>query len=108
MTIVILEDAAADMESGRRFYESCEAGIGDYFTESLLSDLDSLVLYAGIHPIHFGFHRMLSKRFPFGIYYEVEHEVAYRLRHPGHAARSSLAPQRVAKKNIANEITLHT
>jgi hypothetical protein len=38
---------------------------------------DSLVLYAGIHPIHFGFHRMLSKRFPFGIYYEVEHEVAY-------------------------------
>ena len=77
MTIVILEDAADDMESGRRFYESCESGIGDYFTESVLSDLDSLALYAGIHPIHFGFHRMLSKRFPFGIYYEVEHEMAY-------------------------------
>ena len=62
MTVVILEDAAEDLELGRRFYESCEAGVGDYFTESILSDLDSLVLFAGIHPIHLGFHRMLSKR----------------------------------------------
>ncbi len=30
------------------FYESREAGIGDYFVESILSDLGSLVLYAGI------------------------------------------------------------
>ena len=39
-------------------------------------DLDSLILFAGVHPIYFGFHRMLSKRFPFGIYYEVENDVA--------------------------------
>ena len=77
MTVAILEDAAEDMEFGRRFYESRESGVGDYFVESILSDLDSLVLYAGIHRLHFGFHRMLSKRFPFGIYYEVEHETAY-------------------------------
>ena len=77
MTLVILEDAAEDMESGKRFYELREPGIGDYFIESILSDLNSLVLYAGIHPHHFGFHRMLSRRFPFGIYYEVEGETAY-------------------------------
>ena len=77
MTVVILEDAAEDMDSGRQFYESREPGIGDYFVESILSDLNSLILYAGIHPLRFGFHRMLSKRFPFGIYYEVEHETAY-------------------------------
>ena len=77
MTVVILEDAAEDMDSGRQFYESREPGIGDYFIESILSDLNSLILYAGIHPLRFGFHRMLSKRFPFGIYYEVEHETAY-------------------------------
>jgi hypothetical protein len=77
MTVVILEDAAEDMESGRRFYESREPGIGDYFIESILSDLDSLVLYAGIHPHHFGFQRMLSRRFPFGVYYEVERDTAY-------------------------------
>jgi hypothetical protein len=40
-------------------------------------DLDSLILFGGVHPIYFGFHRMLSKRFPFGIYYEVEDEVVY-------------------------------
>jgi hypothetical protein len=77
MTVFILEDAAADIELGRRFYESCEAGVGDYFVESILSDLDALVSFAGIHPVYFSFHRMLAKRFPFGIYYEVEDEIAY-------------------------------
>lgn len=77
MTVVILEDAAEDVEAGRRFYESRESGIGDYFVESILSDLDSLVLYAGIHRPHFGFQRMLAKRFPFGIYYQVEGEAAF-------------------------------
>ena len=66
-----------DLESGAQFYESCATGVGDYFLDSILSDLDSLVLFAGVHPIYFGFHRMLSKRFPFGIYYEVEDDVAY-------------------------------
>lgn len=77
MTVVVLEDAASDLEAGRRFYESLEAGIGSYFIESLLSDLESLVLYAGIHKRHFDFHRMLSKRFPFAIYYEVEADISY-------------------------------
>ena len=31
----------------------------------------SLLLYAGIHQIVFGYHRSLSKRFPFAIYYRV-------------------------------------
>ena len=77
MTVVVLEDAAEDIESGRVFYESCEPGVGDYFAESIVSDLESLILYAGIHPVYFGFHRMLSKRFPFGLYYEFEDGVAY-------------------------------
>src|SRR5215213_9516019 len=77
MTVVILEDAAEDLETGAQFYESCATGVGNYFLDSILSDLDSLILFVGIHPIYFGFHRMLSKRFPFGIYYEVENDVAY-------------------------------
>lgn len=77
MTVVILEDAAEDLESGAQFYESCASGVGDYFLDSILSDLDSLILFGGVHPIYFGFHRMLSKRFPFGIYYEVQHEMVY-------------------------------
>ena len=77
MTVVILEDAAEDLESGAQFYESCATGVGDYFLDSILSDLDSLVLFAGIHPIYFELPRMLSKRFLFGIYYEVEADVVY-------------------------------
>ena len=77
MNVVVLEDAAADIESGRQFYETRERGVGDYFVESILSDLGSLVLYAGVHPMRFGFHRMLSKRFPFGIYYEAEGDTAF-------------------------------
>ena len=69
MTIRILPSAIADLEDGREFYESFEVGLGDYFQDCLFSDIDSLVLYAGIHRQLFGFHRLLSKRFPFAIYY---------------------------------------
>ncbi|MDB6059822.1 MAG: hypothetical protein JWO95_3666 [Verrucomicrobiales bacterium] len=76
MTIVVLDSAAEDIKAGRNFYDSRESGIGDYFEESILSDLDSLILYAGIHSTHFGFYRMLSQRFPFGIYYEIGEGIA--------------------------------
>jgi len=49
-----------------------EVGVGSYFFDSLVSDIESLKLYAGIHSKHFGLHRMLSKRFPFAIYYEIK------------------------------------
>ncbi|MCX6866263.1 MAG: type II toxin-antitoxin system RelE/ParE family toxin [Verrucomicrobia bacterium] len=72
MTIRILPSAVADLEYGRDFYESREVGLGDYFQDCLCSDIDSLVLYAGIHRRVFGFHRLLSKRFPYAIYYRIE------------------------------------
>ncbi len=77
MTVVVLEEAAADIEAGRRFYDSREQDVGDYFVDSILSDIGSLVIYAGIHSVHFGFHRMLSRRFPFAIYYEVAGNSAF-------------------------------
>lgn len=52
-----------------------DQGLGDFFLNSLFSDIDSLRLYAGIHPIHLGYHRLLSKRFPFAIYYRFEQAV---------------------------------
>ena len=76
MNVVTLDDAAEDIESGRRFYDHRQLGIGSYFVESILADLESLKLFAGVHSQQFGFHRRLSKRFPFGIYYEVEGDVA--------------------------------
>lgn len=68
--VVVLSDAAGDLELGRDFYDSQDFGIGSYFVDSLLADIESLSLFHGIHPIHFGLHRMLATKFPFGIYYE--------------------------------------
>lgn len=50
--------------------------MGRYFLDSLLADLESLRLHAGIHSVHFGFHRLLSRRFPFAIYYDVTDNLA--------------------------------
>ena len=76
MKVEILDEAQQDLVDGFRFYESQSEDLGDYFLDSLFSDIDSLQLYAGIHAVHFGYHRLLSKRFPFAIYYRVENEVA--------------------------------
>jgi len=38
------------------------------FLHSVYSDIDLLLLYAGVHRVVFGFHRALSKRFPFAIF----------------------------------------
>jgi plasmid stabilization system protein ParE len=72
MKVQILNEAEQDLVDGFRFYEAQDAGLGDYFVDSLFSDIDSLQLYGGIHSRHFGYHRFLSKRFPFPIYYQVK------------------------------------
>jgi plasmid stabilization system protein ParE len=69
MTLVILPSAREDLAAGSDFYEKQEEGTGVYFLESLFSDIESLRLYAGIHRKVFGYHRLLSKRFPYAIYY---------------------------------------
>jgi len=71
MKIRILDSASQDLIKGFRFYEKQETGLGSYFIDSLFSDIDSLLVYAGLHPMHFGYYRMLSKRFPFAIYYKI-------------------------------------
>jgi len=75
--IVVLEEAAADMVAGRDFYDQQEPDIGQYFWDSLISDIESLTIYAGVHQRHFGLFRLLSKRFPYAIYYEIAEHVAY-------------------------------
>jgi plasmid stabilization system protein ParE len=74
MKIKVLSSAIEDLYEGRKFYEKQREGLGEYFFDSLFSDVDSLTLYAGIHAKVFGYHRMLSKRFPYAIYYTMENE----------------------------------
>lgn len=73
--IRILAGAARDLERGRAFYDGLAEGLGDRFMNSIVGDLERLRLLHGIHARHFGLHRMLAERFPFGIYYrDLEHE----------------------------------
>jgi hypothetical protein len=51
MRILILDEAERDLEEGRRFYEEQREGLGAYFRDSLVSDIDSLQFYAGIHRV---------------------------------------------------------
>lgn len=61
MKIKILASASRDLIEGYHFYEMQADGVGAYFLDSL----------------HFGkYHRLLSKRFPFAVYYRVEGQTA--------------------------------
>ena len=71
MRVKILDAAERDLEEGYRFYERQSPGLGSYFLDSLYSDIDSLSFFEGIHPVVFGYHRLLSKWFPFAVYYRV-------------------------------------
>jgi len=74
MKIIVRPSARDDLSDGFDFYERQSEGLGNYFVESLLSDIESLRLYAGIHIKSSGFFRALSKRFPYAIYYDLEKE----------------------------------
>ena len=53
MKVRILYSASQDLVDGFHFYEKQDLGLGDYFIDSLFSDIDSLQIYAGIHPTFF-------------------------------------------------------
>jgi len=94
MRIRILSSAVEDLYAGRLFYEKQAEGLGEYFFDSLFSDIDSLVLYAGIHLKVFGYYRLLSKRFPYAVYYKLDENliVVWRVldlrRHPDKIRRA--------------------
>ncbi len=75
--IYVLTEARSDLDIGKEFYDQQNQGIGMYFRDSIISDIESLVIYAAVHPKRFGFYRMTSKRFPFSIYYNIKDNNAY-------------------------------
>jgi len=73
--VVVLAEAANDIERGIDFYNAIEDGVGRYFRDSILADLRRLGVYFGEHRIHLGFFRALSSRFPFAIYYRDKDDI---------------------------------
>lgn len=73
ITIRISEDALRDLDDGFAFYEVQEGGLGDYFASCLRADVESLRIFGGIHRmVYRDYHRLLSRVFPYGIFYTME------------------------------------
>lgn len=70
-TVLTTEFAFQDLELSRQFYDKQAPKLGDYFFDALITDIESLHLYASIHRQEYGFYKMLSKRFPYAIYYDI-------------------------------------
>jgi len=72
--IRIFRGAKEDLLRGRDFYDAQEPGLGCYFLDCLFSDIGALAYYGGIHRVYRGFHKALSVKFPYAIYYRVSTE----------------------------------
>ena len=69
--VLTTEFALNDLELGRAFYAQTSKELGDYFYDTIISDLESLQFYAGIHLKEDNFYKMFSQKFPYSIYYDV-------------------------------------
>lgn len=54
------------------------AALAVIFSIPLVGDINRLSIHAGVHAQVLGYHRSLSQRFPFAIYYRVEADVVSR------------------------------
>ena len=77
--VVILDSALMDIASGKEFYEKVDFGLGDYFADCTFTEITALGFRFGLHKVEYGYHRMLTKTFPFAVYYEVSAEKSKRV-----------------------------
>jgi hypothetical protein len=74
-TVLTSKFADEDLRKSEEFYELQAENLGIYFFDTLIADIESLSFYGGIHVKHFGFYRMLAKRFPYAIYYYIKDDL---------------------------------
>ena len=78
MRIEILAQAERDLIEGFHFYEQQGTGLGSYFLTNLYADIESLTIYAGIHPRPYKhYYRLLSHRFPFAVFYKIQEHTVF-------------------------------
>ena len=74
MRVELRDEAREDLVDGAAFYAEQSPGLDDHFLECIREDLNRLEITAGVHEVYRGFHRSLSQRFPFAIYYLVAND----------------------------------
>lgn len=73
MKVKLTRAARDHLRGSYRFYEQQADGLGSYFLDSIMADIDSLQIHAGIHAIAFEhYHRKIGSRFPWSIYYRIQ------------------------------------
>jgi len=89
MKVYLRPEAEMDAEEAARWYEQQCAGLGDDFLNEISRILGVISDNPGMYPVvHGDTRRALIRRFPFGIYYQVEEEaivvvaVMHGSRHP--------------------------
>jgi hypothetical protein len=75
MRIRILSFAASDLAAGSDFYEQQQSGLGQYFLDTLFSDIEVLCYSMQECMCNISdTSRALSRRFPYAIYYKMNGE----------------------------------
>jgi len=73
----IAQEALDDLNEGFWFYEAQEAGLGDYFSSCIHGDIEGLKVSGGVHRmLKQNYRRVLSRVFPYAIYYTFSDETA--------------------------------
>lgn len=75
MRIKISAGAERDIADGSDFYRNIDSDLATYFHDSISADIDSLLLYAGIHARVDGWHYTFASRFPFVIWYGIKDDL---------------------------------
>lgn len=72
MKIRLSSGAERDIAAGCDFYKEIDPSLAVYFNDSISADIDSLILYAGVHVKVDDWHYTFASRFPFVIWYGVK------------------------------------
>jgi plasmid stabilization system protein ParE len=75
LIVKLSDDAEQDLLDGVAFYDQQGSEVGDYFLDSMTSDLRSLSVLGGVHAKRYGYHCMGAKRFPYAVYYFILDEI---------------------------------
>jgi len=75
MNVELWDEARDDLVNGAAFYGEQSVGLDEYFLKCLRKDVMNLETTGGVHERYRGFHRSLSDRFPYAIYYLVSKEI---------------------------------
>ena len=75
-TVRLTALAEFDLAEAQDFYAPHGGWVVAHFMEAVDAAFTDLSRTAGIHPVHFGHHRMGVPHFPFSVYYDVVGDAA--------------------------------